>query len=52
MLPGAYAHEHITHFTRASMMAKLREAGFDVLAYKYVGFCELIVQAKKPRTAE
>jgi SAM-dependent methyltransferase len=48
VLPGAYAHEHITHFTRASLLAKLREAGFDVLAYKYVGFCELIVQAKKP----
>ncbi len=49
VLPGAYAHEHITHFTRASLLAKLREAGFEVLAYKYVGFCELIVQAKKPR---
>jgi dolichol-phosphate mannosyltransferase len=51
VLPGAYAHEHITHFTRASLLAKLREAGFDVLAYKYVGFCELIVQAKKPHAS-
>lgn len=49
--PDAYAHEHITHFTRASLLAKLRDAGFDVLAYKYVGFCELIVQAKKPHDA-
>ena len=48
VLPGAYAHEHITHFTRASLLAKLGEAGFDVLAYRYVGFCELIVQARKP----
>jgi dolichol-phosphate mannosyltransferase len=48
VLPGAYAHEHITHFTRASLLARLREAGFEVLAYKYVGFCELIVQARKP----
>lgn len=48
VLPGAYAHEHITHFTRASLLAKLRGAGFEVLAYKYVGFCELIVLAKKP----
>jgi len=52
ILPGAYAREHVTHFTRASLLAKLREAGFDVLGYKYVGFCELIVQAKKPWTAE
>jgi dolichol-phosphate mannosyltransferase len=48
VLPGAYAHEHITHFTRASLLEKIRQAGFEVLAYKYVGFCELIVQAKKP----
>ena len=52
VLPGAYAHEHITHFTRASLLAKIREAGFDVLAYRYVGFCELIVQAKKPLKAD
>ena len=51
VLPGAYAHEHITHFTRASLLAKLRDAGFEVLACKYVGFCELIVQAKKPHAA-
>jgi dolichol-phosphate mannosyltransferase len=48
VLPDAYAHEHITRFTRASLLARLREAGFEVLAYKYVGFCELIVQARKP----
>lgn len=52
VLPGAYAHEHITHFTRTSLLAKLRDAGFEVLAYKYVGFCELIVQAKKPHHAD
>lgn len=47
--PEGYAHEHITHFTRASLLAKLREAGFEVLGYRYVGFCELIVQARKPQ---
>lgn len=48
VLPGAYAHEHITHFTRASLLAKLQEAGFEVLEYRYVGFCEMIVKARKP----
>ncbi len=48
VLPGAYAHEHITHFTRVSLLEKLRAAGFEILAHRYVGFCELIVQAKKP----
>jgi SAM-dependent methyltransferase len=48
VLPGAYAHEHITHFTHASLLEKLRQAGFEVLDCKYVGFCELIVQARKP----
>jgi dolichol-phosphate mannosyltransferase len=49
VLPGAYAHEHITHFTRASLLEKLRAAGFEILAHRYVGFCELIVQARKPQ---
>jgi ubiquinone/menaquinone biosynthesis C-methylase UbiE len=52
VLPGAYAHEHITHYTAAGLAARLKEMGFDVLDCQYVGFCEMIFKARKPATAE
>ncbi len=48
ILPDAYAHEHITHFTRQSLLARLRGMGYEVLDCRYVGFCEMIVKARKP----
>jgi dolichol-phosphate mannosyltransferase len=48
VLPGAYAHEHVTRFTRASLFDALAAAGFEILASRYVGFCELIVRARRP----
>jgi SAM-dependent methyltransferase len=48
VLPGAYAHEHITHFTRKDLAERLRAAGFEILACQYVGFCEMIFNARKP----
>jgi dolichol-phosphate mannosyltransferase len=47
VLPGAYAHEHITHFTREELARRLRAAGFEILACQYVGFCEMIFNARK-----
>jgi SAM-dependent methyltransferase len=48
LLPGAYAHEHITHFTRRDLTARLRAWGYEVLDCRYVGFCEMIFKARKP----
>jgi dolichol-phosphate mannosyltransferase len=47
VLPGAYAHEHITHYTRASLTASLIRHGFEVLDVRYVGGCEMIFRARR-----
>jgi dolichol-phosphate mannosyltransferase len=47
VLPGAYAHEHITHLTRATLAESLRRHGFDVLDVRYVGGCEMIFRARR-----
>jgi SAM-dependent methyltransferase len=48
LLSGAYAHEHITHFTRQDVAARLRATGYEILDCRYVGFCEMIFKARKP----
>lgn len=48
VLPGAYAHEHVTHFTRDDLGGRLRAAGYEILDCRYVGFCEMIFKARKP----
>lgn len=48
VLPGAYAHEHVTNFTREELSTRLRVAGFEILDCRYVGFCEMIFKARKP----
>jgi dolichol-phosphate mannosyltransferase len=47
VLPGAYAHEHITHYTRASLIQRMLAHGFTIRNLQYVGFCEMIFQARK-----
>jgi len=47
VLPGAYAHEHVTHYTRASLTTSLVHHGFEVLDVRYVGGCEMIVHARR-----
>ena len=47
VLPGAYAHEHVTHYTRASLTASLTRRGFEVLDVRYVGGCEMIFRARR-----
>jgi dolichol-phosphate mannosyltransferase len=47
IMPGAYAHEHITRFTRRTLHQRLVESGFEVLDCRYVGYCEMIFKARK-----
>jgi ubiquinone/menaquinone biosynthesis C-methylase UbiE len=47
ILPGAYAHEHITHFTQDSLRQRLIANHFAVLDCRYVGYCEMIFKARK-----
>ncbi len=51
VLPDAYAHEHITHYTRAGLIARLQAAGYEILDCRYVGFCEMIFKVRKPSAA-
>ncbi|HKW85775.1 MAG TPA: glycosyltransferase [Nitrospiraceae bacterium] len=46
--PGGYSEEHITHLTREQLATRLRAAGYEILDCRYVGFCEMIVKARKP----
>ncbi len=46
-LPGAYAHEHITHYTLDSLRRILDEHGFEVDEHRYVFQGELILRAHK-----
>lgn len=48
ILPGGYAQEHITHFTRAGLSQRLSASGYTIQNVKYVGFCEMIFRARKP----
>ena len=48
VLPGAYAHEHITHYTRTSLGEAIAARGFEVLDCQYVGYSEMIFEARKP----
>lgn len=47
VMPGGYAHEHITHFTRRTLAERLTSLGFEVLDCRYVGGCEMIFKARK-----
>jgi glycosyltransferase involved in cell wall biosynthesis len=47
VLPGAYADEHITHFTQGELTARLRAARYEVLDCRYVGYAEMIFKARK-----
>jgi dolichol-phosphate mannosyltransferase len=47
VMPGGYAHEHITRFTQRTLTERLTAAGFAVLDYRYVGGCEMIFKARR-----
>jgi SAM-dependent methyltransferase len=48
ILPGAYAHEHITHYTQASLRQRILAYGYAIQELRYVGSCEMIFRATKP----
>jgi SAM-dependent methyltransferase len=48
VLPDAYAHEHITHFTQEQLAGRLRAGGYEIVECRYVGRCEMIFKARKP----
>jgi dolichol-phosphate mannosyltransferase len=52
LLPGGYHDEHITHYTRESLMAILVRNGFIHERTSYIGGSELIMQFRKPTAAE
>jgi len=47
LMPGGYADEHVTHFTRESLAADLAAAGFSVRSHRYVYTGELVMAAEK-----
>ena len=47
MIPGGYAHEHVTHYTHASLMKLLGEHGFVHEESAYIARSELIMRCRK-----
>lgn len=47
LMPGAYADEHITHYTFAGLRSLLEENGFDYVDHGYVYGSELVIKARK-----
>ncbi|HNT86989.1 MAG TPA: glycosyltransferase [Candidatus Hydrogenedentes bacterium] len=45
--PGAYADEHVTHYTFDSLTAALRARGHEILDHAYILKGELIIKARK-----
>jgi ubiquinone/menaquinone biosynthesis C-methylase UbiE len=52
ILPGAYAKEHMTHFTQASLSQRLVRAGYVIHEIAYVGGCEMIFRATRAAETE
>src|SRR5207249_4048969 len=48
VVPGGYADEHITQFTRQELARRLRTMGYEIVDCRYVGLCEMIFKARKP----
>ena len=48
LAPGAYADEHVTHYSYETLSQALRQRGYALVAYDYVGRAELIMKALKP----
>ena len=46
--PGAYADEHITHYTKSGLTDLLKNYGLTIQGIQYVFGSELIMQATKP----
>lgn len=47
LMPSGYADDHVTHYTRQSLIEELARVGFGIRRYAYVGGGELIIEAVK-----
>ena len=47
LIPGGYADEHITHYTRDELRQALRRHGFRLEKQRYIGGGELIGRYRK-----
>lgn len=47
LAPGAYADQHVTHYTYRILTQALVNRGYEIVDHDYVGGGELIVQARK-----
>lgn len=47
LVPGGYADEHISHYSRTSLVEKMQGLGFKLEAYKYICNAELICKFRK-----
>jgi dolichol-phosphate mannosyltransferase len=47
VVPGAYADEHVTHYTYDSLVAALETRGLETEEHDYISNAELIVKARK-----
>lgn len=47
VMPGGYAHEHISHYTRESLNTILTAMGYKVIASRYIFRGELILAARR-----
>lgn len=47
--PGAYADEHVTHYTYISLKEALVKRGYEILDHKYILRGELVFKARKLR---
>ena len=45
---GGYADEHITHYTRETLIDEITRRGLDIEEVKYIAKAEIIVKARKP----
>jgi dolichol-phosphate mannosyltransferase len=45
--PGAYAEEHVTHYTYHTLVKALTDRQYRIVDYGYVGQAELIIKAQK-----
>ncbi len=50
-MPGGYRDEHVTHYTRDSLMSMLMRRGFVHEATAYIARSELIMRFHKPSAA-
>ncbi len=51
LVPGSYADEHISHYTRAELIAIMSARGFSLEAERYILQGELILAFRKARAA-